>query len=271
MASFLVPKSSEKYICHFCDYSTSRKSQYDRHILTRKHEMATNGNILVPKSSKIIFKCDCGKEYKDRSGLYKHKKKCKMDKSGKESSGEEPVLEFLLKENLEMKKRMIEITENMQTKTTNMINSNNKNFNINIFLNEDCKDAINMSEFIKSIEITVDELEKIEATGHTEGMSNILIQRLQQMDVLKRPMHCSDPNKQIIYIKDQDRWSIESSGKPKLKEAIDDITKKSLQKLPEVKDTNDPDKMVMLVGEILKDPREDKKIISKVAKSVCIP
>jgi hypothetical protein len=268
-------KVAKEFYCEKCDYKCFKKSLFEKHLLTKKHN-TTNTTKIQQKS---FHKCECGKSYSHRASLYNHKKRCKYIYGEPQvECSSEPVIEHLLKENIEMKKEsiemkklMIEMCKNMQASTTNMINSNNKNFNINIFLNEDCKDAINMSEFIQSIEITVDELEKIEMDGQTEGMSNILIQRLQDMDVLKRPVHCSDPKKQVIYIKDEDQWSMEASGKPKLKEAIDDITKKSLQKLPDINDENNPSKVVGLVGEILKDPREDKKIISKVAKSVCIP
>jgi len=270
-----LPKVSKEFYCEKCDYKCFKKSLYDKHTLTKKHN-TTNTTKIQQKS---FHSCECGKSYNHRASLFNHKKVCKYIVSEDVvEQPNEPIIEHLLKENIEMKKEsiemkklMIEMCKNMQASTTNMINSNNKNFNINIFLNEDCKDAINMSEFIQSIEITVDELEKIEMDGQTEGMSNILIQRLQEMDVLKRPVHCSDPKRQVIYIKDEDQWAMEDKGRPKLKEALDDIAKKSLQKLPDVNDESNPDKMVTLVSEILKDPRQDKKIISKLAKSVCVP
>ena len=274
------PKIPQKYECKKCDYSTCSLKDYNKHLLTAKHHKNVNDSKMIVKNpKKSPFECICGKKYKYDSGFYRHKKKCTYVQDKHVQLDEsEPVIEHLLKENIEMKKEsiemkklMIEMCKNMQASTTNMINSNNKSFNINIFLNEDCKDAINMSEFIQSIEITVDELEKIEMDGQTEGLSNILIQRLQEMDVLKRPVHCSDPKRQVIYIKDEDRWAMEDKGRPKLKIALDNIAKKSLQKLPDVNDESNPDKMVTLVSEILKEPREDKKIISKLAKSVCVP
>ena len=275
MSTNLVPKSSTNYFCEKCNYVTSRKSQYDRHLTTRKHNISTNFNILGSESSKYI--CECGKIYKERTGLYRHRKTCNLNKIT-EITIEEPTIEYLLKENLEikkdnleMKKMMIDICQKLEPVSNNIVNSNNSNnnvFNINVFLNEQCKDAMNMTEFIESIQLNLQDMMKIADDGQTTGMSNILIDKLNSIDVLKRPVHCSDVKNETIYIKDQDKWEKESTKKPKLKNALDKLTKKSIDAMPCMDD--DPDTYVKTISEVLKDPREDKKIISKIAKEMII-
>lgn len=277
MATFLVPKSSKIFCCENCNYTTSRKSQYDRHLTTRKHILSTNGNIFSSKSSAASFQCECGKKYKDRSGLYKHAKKCNYVTESKEESTETkeetsgPTMEFLLKENLEMKKMMIDLCQKIEPSNVNNntnINSHNKFFNIQVFLNEDCKDAMNMTEFIESIQLSIEDVEKIGLEGQTQALSNILSNKLNEMDIFKRPVHCSDVKKEIIYIKDKDKWEQEKKDKPKLKKALDKIAKESLCKVPEM--TPDDDNYVKTISEILKDPRDDKKILSEVSKELLV-
>jgi ATP-dependent 26S proteasome regulatory subunit len=273
MATFLVPKSSKIFRCEKCNYTTSRKSQYERHLTTRKHVLATNGNIFSSKSSTASFQCECGKSYKDRSGLYKHKKKCTSTTGSIESKEEttEPTMEFLVNENLEMKKMMIDLCHKIEPSNINNhtnINSHNKFFNIQVFLNEDCKDAMNMTEFIESIQLSIEDVEKIGLEGQTQALSNILSNKLNEMDIFKRPVHCSDAKKEIIYVKDEDKWEQEKKDKPKLKKALDKIAKESLCKVPEM--APDGDKYVKTISEILKDPREDKKILSEVSKGLLV-
>jgi hypothetical protein len=275
----MTEKSSKKfqeYFCEKCDYTTCRKSQYDRHLTTQKHKMMTNDDIKVPKSSKL-YACECGKSYKYRQGLSIHKKTCNLNKIT-EITIEQPTIEFLLKENLEikkdnleMKKMMMDICQKIEPVSNNIVNSNNSNnnvFNINVFLNEQCKDAMNMTEFIESIQLNLQDMMKIADDGQTTGMSNILIDKLNSIDVLKRPVHCSDVKNETIYIKDQDKWEKESTKKPKLKNALDKLTKKSIDAMSCMDD--DPDTYVKTISEVLKDPREDKKIISKIAKEMTI-
>ena len=135
-----------------------------------------------------------------------------------------------------------------------------------MFLNEDCKDALNMSDFIKSIEISLEDLQRINQQGQTIGMSNLLIDKLNNLDIFKRPVHCSDIKKETIYIKDADKWEEETKDRPKLKNALDQITKKSIQSLPDT--ITEPTEYINTCEQILKNPREDKKIISSIAKNV---
>ena len=271
-------KSSDKYYCAVCEYKTVRKSQYDRHIGTAKHKIRINTMEKVPKGS-VPYTCECGKYYTHSSSLWNHKRKCNGKQNNineksqlstnYESIDYKDMFVIMLEESQELRKTMLEILPNVGSSiSTTNVNSNNNNFNINIFLNEQCKDAMNMTDFIESIQLTLEDMEKIGEQGQTRGMSNILIDKLSSLDVFKRPMHCSDIKKEIIYVKDEDKWEEDKGTKPKLKNALDQITKKSIQALPEI--SQDPDEFLKTINEVLKDPREDKKIISEVAKKVCV-
>ena len=220
MATDLVPKSSENYGCNICDYFTSRKSQYDRHVLTPKHKMATNGNKKVPKSS-AAFECKCGKKYKDRSGLWKHSKNCKHEDIINNNEDDftfdkNEIIKYLMKENSEFKTMMLEqqstiikVIENGTHNTTintNNISNNNKSFNLNLFLNETCKDAMNIMDFVESIKLQLSDLERVGEVGYVEGISNIIIKNLKELDISQRPVHCTDKKREIMYIKDENKW-----------------------------------------------------------------
>ena len=269
------PNVSKEYYCEKCDYKCCKKSLYDKHLLTKKHN--TTNTTKIQRES--FHCCECGKQYTHRASLFNHRKKCNyVETEDNETTGNssEPIVEFLLKENLEikkdnleMKKMMIDLCQKMEpvSNLTN-INSHNNIFNINLFLNEDCKDALNMTEFIESIQLSIEDVEKIGMEGQTQALSNILSSKLNEMDIFKRPVHCSDAKKEIIYVKDQDKWEQEEKGKPKLKKALDKIAKESLCKVPEM--TSDADSYVKTISEILKDPREDKKILSAVSKVLLV-
>ena len=162
---------------------------------------------------------------------------------------------------------MVEMMPKMQPTTINTTNNNNQIYNINMFLNEQCKDAMNMSDFIESIQLSIQDIERIGSEGQTTGMANILIDKLNTMDVFQRPMHCSDAKKETIYIKDEDKWEIEKKDRPKLKHVLKRISNKSVNCLHDVAHTENFEQTCI---EVLKEPIEDKKIISKVAKNVVL-
>ena len=266
-------ESSNYFYCKFCDYNTSRKSQYERHLLTSKHKIRTNTNKKVPKSSKS-YECECGKSYKHVSSLWNHKKKCKYSPQTEEPQIPEPTLEYLLKENIEMKKENIEMKKMMidlckkiepVSNNTNINSNNNNIFNIQLFLNENCKDAMNMTEFIESIQLSIEDVEKIGIEGQTRALSNILVSKLNDLDIVKRPVHCSDIKKEIIYVKDEDKWEQETHDNPNLKRALDKIADESMCIIP-----NNTDSSSKIVSEILKHPREDDVIVSEVSKNIVI-
>jgi hypothetical protein len=257
-----------KFVCQKCNFTCCKKGDYTRHLTTRKHknqQISTNFTSITSNH----YVCDCGKNYKERTGLWKHKKKCngKPNEIVDDHSIEDTTIEYLLKENAETKRLMVDICKKLEP-VTNIVTNHNKIFNINVFLNEQCKDAMNMTEFIESIQLTIDDMVKISEQGQTKGMSNILIDKLSSLDVFKRPVHCSDLKREIIYVKDENKWEKEERDKPKIKDAIDQITKKSFQILPDI--DQEPDCYLKTVNELLKDPREDKKIISNVAKKIIV-
>ena len=273
MTSNKTPKNAKKFYCVKCDFVCSKKSEYNRHISTAKHKILTNTSEKTPKNAEYV--CDCGKQYKHRQSLNNHKKKCtythvnELSKHNDESLESDGVMTYLLKENIEMKKIMIDLCKKIEPVSNNTnINSHNKIFNIQLFLNEDCKDAMNMTEFIESIQLSIEDVEKIGMEGQTQALSNILSSKLNEMDIFKRPVHCSDIKKEIIYVKDEDKWEQEDKDKPKLKKALDKIANESLSKVTEL--SEDQDSCIKIISEILKEPREDKKILASVSKGMLI-
>jgi hypothetical protein len=276
-----MPKNADLFYCEKCDFRCSKRSNYNKHLLTRKHNMELIG--IKKKCQKQIFTCElCEKQYLSQSGLWKHltQNRCILMSDSKETEGAVPDLKYkdmfmaMVDENKklrtemfsELKGMMVEIIPKMQPNNTT--NNNTNIININMFLNEQCKDAMNISEFIESIQLTLEDMTKISQEGQTNGMSNILIDKLNELDVFKRPVHCSDVRTETIYVKDEDKWEMEEKGKPKLKNALDKLTKKSIEAMPCMEDN--PEEYIKTVSEVLKDPREDKKIISKVAKTVLL-
>jgi hypothetical protein len=240
--TILVPESSSKFHCKNCNYYTSRKSQYERHLSTQKHYNETNETKM-----KLIgtekFQCYCGMILNSRSTLWRHKKKCKtINENIKEETYEDhmseiadmsdkDIIAMLIKENSEFKNLMMEIIKNGTHNTTNnnTNNSHNKTFNLNFFLNEQCKDALNMSEFLSSITIELSDLEHTGRAGFVEGLSNLLLKNLKALDQSKRPIHCSDLKRETLYIKDNDEWEKDDENKMKLKTAIKDIAYENIK------------------------------------------
>jgi hypothetical protein len=196
---------------------------------------------------KTHFECKCGKEYKSMSGLWKHKNTCiqykndvieeniKDDKSNKDN-----LIEYLIKENSEFKGLIMELikkdnnSNNVSNNVSNnTINSNNNTFNLQFFLNEQCKDALNIGEFIDSIKVQLTDLENTGRLGYVEGVSKILIKNLNELDAYKRPIHCSDLKREVIYIKDDDKWMKENDDKHMIKKAIKDVANKNIKQITE--------------------------------------
>jgi hypothetical protein len=252
-----VPKSSGWFKCELCDYSTCRKSQYERHLLTDKHKMIVNdskmivnGSNLVPKSSKI-YNCLCGKLYKYDSGYYRHKKICKFTED-KQPDKQPTNLNFitpelvmeLIKNNKEFQHIILEqnntinnLVKNGTNNITNSLNNNNnKTFNLQFFLNETCKDAMNIMDFVDSIKLQLSDLEKVGELGYTEGISNIITNNLKALDITQRPVHCTDKKRETMYIKDEDKWEKEDDNKSKLKKVIKRVANKNIRLLPEFRE-----------------------------------
>jgi hypothetical protein len=261
------PKIPKTFCCKSCDYSTSNIKDYNKHVLTAKHRNRTILNDFSPKNAEYF--CECGKRYNARNSLWYHKKKCTFKNETTDVNYKDILIDTLQQHTEAMKQQQDTIEQLIPSINGNVnnINSNNtNNFNINIFLNEHCKDAMNITDFIESIQLSIEDMTQIGIEGQTKGMSNILIDKLNSLDVSKRPMHCSDIKKETIYIKDEGEWEKESNDRSKLVNAIDKLAVKSIKSLDYM--DNDPEAYVQTANEVLKDPREDKKIISSVAKEI---
>ena len=267
-----MPENAKIFYCEKCDFKCFKQSNYDKHLSTRKHKMITNDDQNDDTNRAKLYMCICGKKYKFRQGLHLHRKKsCIYTEDSITGERIESIkkdsekVEFC-KEIFPYLKDMIhEIMPKMQPTTINTTNNNNHIYNINTFLNEQCKDAMNISDFIESIQLSIQDIERIGYEGQITGMANIMIDKLNGMDVFQRPMHCSDIKKETIYIKDEDKWEIEKKDRPKLKHALKKICNKSVNCLYDVSHTENFEKTCMEVLKI-----EDKKIISKIAKHVVL-
>ena len=242
-----VPKSSEKFSCIFCDYNTSRLSQYNRHILTPKHkklEKSTDFNILSTKINKKSsdYKCECGKDYKERSGLWRHKKVCIYKKCDKEEEhildsqsnkiSDKDLIAMLVGEHKKLIQQNSEMLEIIKGGThNNNSHNNNKTFNLNLFLNETCKDAMNIMDFVETIKLKLSDLENVGKNGYVEGISNIITSNLKALEVNKRPIHCTDKKRETLYIKDENKWEKEDEDKKRIRKVIKKVANKNIKLL----------------------------------------
>ena len=228
-------KVANNYYCEFCDYNTSRKSSFDKHILSSKHINNTNGDEKVAKSCKklqslhnhICYNCD--KKYISRNGLWKHKQNCVIEKTilPKEKTESQDLVTYLMKQNQDLQQQILDVCKNgiIQNNTINQVNtnSNNKTFNLQVFLNEDCKDAMNISDFMSSIQLQLEELVSVGKLGFVEGISNIIIKNLKALDICKRPLHCTDLKRETVYIKDNGVWVKDDENNTKLRKVIKNV------------------------------------------------
>ena len=252
------------FCCKSCDYTTCELSKFNRHILTDKHKRMTNGLHLGGKKAEKAenpeydkkFECICGSVYKYRQGLWKHRKSC-IDfvsnedmKNYQETEKKEPstiagldanFLKFVLENNTENIKNIVvevckQIHPNMNnsynTTTQTHNNSHNKTFNLQIFLNETCKDAMNLTDFINSIDLQLSDLESVGKLGFVNGISNILIKNLNAMDVTMRPVHCSDTKREVMYVKEDGKWEKDEEDNAKLRKAIKRLAFNNSKLLP---------------------------------------
>ena len=250
--SKISTKNDKKYCCQCCDFNTSKKTDFVKHLATDKHKKRQNGSEMVVNDSKIstknekIHKCLCGKVYKYDSGYYRHKKKC----SGTETINEigltdKELLHILIQQN----QKLMNIVENGTNNTTNNntnTNTNNshnttnnvdaKTFNLNFFLNETCKDAMNISEFVSSIKVNLQDLENTGKKGYIQGISNIILKNLNELEQSFRPIHCSDSKREVFYIKENDEWQKEHDEKPILTKAIKVIANENIKQIKHWRD-----------------------------------
>jgi hypothetical protein len=232
------PKLADCFFCEKCDYKCSKKSDYDKHLSTRKHK---NDYTLLHKNvqpSQTKYTCECGKDYSHRQGLYAHKKKCvfipaaiaspvTVDHSDSDIKVLTDLVIELVKSNTDLQKQMSEVCKNNNNNNNNTINSHNKTFNMHFFLNETCKDAMNLMDFVDSFTLQLSDLEDVSKQGYVDGISNIIMKKLNEMDIHQRPIHCSDAKREIMYVKDKNKWEKEDPSYMHLRKAIKYISKKN--------------------------------------------
>ena len=260
-------KNSPKFACLICHYSCSKQSDLNKHNNSKKHLTLTNTvNQLTKKdyispyelSSKSSFikqknyTCDCGKNYKHRQSLHNHKKICSNVKNDSQNVVQQydpqkadvtELIVTIMKQMMSeqqcfMKDMMTEIIKNGTHNTTNNVNNNshNKTFNLQFFLNETCKNAMNLTDFVDSIKLQLSDLIKIGEVGYVEGISNIITTNLQALDITERPIHCADKKREVVYIKDEDKWEKEDDNKNKLRKLIKRVAYKNEKLLPQFKE-----------------------------------
>jgi len=303
-------KLANKFACEKCDYYTNKNSSYKKHIQTEKHLVTFSDNCHQVSDTKVAHICEkCNKIYYSRNGLWVHKKKCQKgiehDKnivSKNEAISDKELIIMLINDNKEMrnllfeqakerdeyKNMMLEVLKNGVSNTNhshnNTTNSHNKAFNLNFFLNETCKDAMNINQFIETIKLQLSDLEKFGEVGYVEGISNIITTNLKAMDITQRPVHCTDKKRETMYIKDNDQWEKDDDNKSKLRKIIKTVANKNIRLLPQFREkypdyknsssrTSDKyDKMVVeaMGGAGNNDEEKEDKIIRNISNSVII-
>jgi hypothetical protein len=207
----------------------------------------TNDDILGQKSVTSQFMCECGKSYKFRQGLSVHKKKCSTTMFSVSNPYEDKeIIKLLIKENSEFKNMILDVVKSIQpNNTTNNTTNNNNTFNLQFYLNDTCKDAVNLIDFVQSLQVQLKDLEETARLGYSEGVSRIFIKGLNELDVCKRPIHCSDAKRETLYIKDENEWLKEDTTKSHLSKAIKIVSNKNAQQIFEWQkkypEYNDPD------------------------------
>jgi len=247
------PKVASRFCCEICEYFTSKKSSFDKHLLTAKHIKLTNVNMISNKSCPKVaddvktFMCfTCNKSFKSRVGLWKHKIKCNINNIEPNIAAHDnnnKLIEYLMKENSEFKSMlmeqqniMIKVIENgTNNNNNNTTNSHNKAFNLNFFLNETCKNAMNITDFVDSIKLQLSDLENLGEVGYVKGISDIITNNLRALDIDKRPIHCTDKKRETIYIKDQNKWEKEDQNNNKLRKVIKKVANKNITLITDFK------------------------------------
>ena len=299
-----MKKSSEIpkiHICELCSYNTCSLKDYNKHLLTNKHLNRTNLNILEQKnpqkSQQFICKY-CSKCYKARNSLWYHEQKCSeqtnklyIEEKAKSITDKDELIMFLIKECTDYKNMLMEqqgmmmkvIENGVGNNSHNNISnnhSNNKTFNLQVFLNETCKDAMNITDFVDSIKLQLSDLEKFANVGYVEGISSIINSNLKALDITHRPVHCTDKKRETMYVKDENQWTKEDENKSKLRKVIQSVSSKNIkllpqfrEKYPSYKDSSSKvsdkyDKMVLEV--MTSDPDKDDKILRNISNITTI-
>ncbi len=242
--NFVAKNGDKSYYCTKCDYGCSKKYNWDKHLTTAKHTTETLGNILETENGKKwqngILSCEfCNNVYKNRSGLWKHKKICNGMKQDdvKDEPSDKQLIMMLIKENTDLRKEQADIKELIleivkngtmnNSHNTTHTNSHNKAFNLQFFLNETCKNAMNITDFVESIKLQLSDFMSMGEVGFVEGISNIIVKNLNSLDETVRPIHCTDQKRETFYVKDENKWEKEEDDRKKLKKMIRGIAYKN--------------------------------------------
>tara|TARA_Y100001970_G_scaffold293175_1_gene438321 strand:- start:4073 stop:5041 length:969 start_codon:yes stop_codon:yes gene_type:complete len=302
------PKNPKKYSCINCDYYTDSKKDFNKHLDTAKHKKnleAINkkeiSNIIIPETNETnetnenkIYSCiNCERKFKSNSGLWRHKQKCEekevkceeIEEEKKVFNGitSEETIMSLIQENKDIKQllyaqnettnKLIEMIPKINNTTNNNTINNNQRLNINVFLNEHCKDAINMSDFIKSIEVSLEQLDYTKTQGLEKGISNVIMENMNKLSLYERPIHCTDTKRETLYIKDNDKWEKDKS-KEKIKKIINKTSNKNYTALinwrdanPDWLDSDDKGLYYAKAMSVLGKPLDE--IDDKIVKKIC--
>ena len=281
--------------CQICDYHTSKKSNYNQHMLSVKHAKCCDGNNISKTETNTlmqpsIFECtNCGHQYANRSGLWKHSSKCKkieppIDTKQNDTKLLTDAVMKLIEQNSELTKQLIELSKT-NTPTNVTTNNVNNSFSLNVYLNETCKEALNINEFVDSLVLNINDLENTARIGYANGISKIFLTGIQKLEVCKRPIHCSDMKRSTLYIKNENKWVKETEDKPILTKAIKRVANKNIQNIfewqkrnPEYKDPDSKqnDKYNKLICETMSGSSDEEqlknyeKIVSNIVKEVLI-
>jgi hypothetical protein len=244
MTDFFLKKNANNFYCEFCDFNCSKQSNYNKHLLTLKHQKTYNLFTKFTKNAVSQYFCICGKTYNHRQSLYKHKLNCKTINNNLSNSSNLSNLSYLsnlddkslivqlLQQNQELHKSLIELSKEKNINNS-INNSNNKTFNLQLFLNETCKDAMNISDFVQTIKPQLLDLETTGRLGYVEGITNIILNNLKTLKIHERPLHCSDQKREVFYIKDNNTWNKEDHNKPILTKAIKVIANENIKNIGE--------------------------------------
>jgi hypothetical protein len=303
----ITPNYAKLRQCINCNFKCCKNIDWERHVNTSKHKNRTNLNILeqnTPNYANCLFTCKkCNKEYKVRNSLWYHEKKCNSEQKTENEKNEKneninfenditdkELIVMLIKQNSELMKEtsdfksmMMKVIENGTHNTTNNTNSHNKAFNLNFFLNETCKDAMNIMDFVDSIKIQLSDLENVGELGYIEGISKIIVKNLKELDITQRPVHCTDKKRETMYIKDKDKWE-KDEERLKMHKVVRRVTCKNQNLIPKFKEAH-PDcgkyhskfsdqynKIVVesMGGSGDNDFEKEEKIIKNISKQVFV-
>jgi len=300
MFTSITSKNIQNFYCENCDFKCFKKGDWNRHVMTAKHIKSTKSTENQQKTHHMHECSDCGKLYSERSGLWRHRKKCAVQEINKSETMESSVMETvsqndivsaILNQNQEFKELIIEQNKENQKlqqkllemakegKTINNNTNNTNTFNMQFFLNEQCKDAINITDFISQLQLKISDLDMVGRVGYSEGISKIFIRGLKELDIYKRPIHCCDLKREVLYVKDKDAWEKDNEEKNKLKTAIRHIAAKNFKQIHDWKEKNpeseniDAPKHMEYHSIVMNSTggstnEENEKIYSKIIKNV---